>query len=257
VTEPMSHEDLSELVAVYALDALDDDEVRIVEEHLAVCPRCRAELAEHREVTALLAHTGAPAPEGVWDRIAASLEEPPPEVDLADVLPLTARPPRRPAGAPHQVETGRPLGRWAMIAAAAAVVALLGIQVARQDQQIDDLREQVARGPVTVPGDAGEGSVVDLTSADGAVRVQAVVDETGRGYLLAHGLPALRADQTYQLWGVVKGGGDPVSLGVLGRDPGTAVFHVSEAVEVLAITAEQAPGVVVSREDPVVAGELA
>jgi len=249
VTEPMSHEDLSELVAAYALDAVDASEALMIEEHLAVCPRCRAELAEHREVTALLAHTGAPAPDGLWDRIAATLDEAPPPVELGDVLPLRRDPP-----VPAPATTGGRNRLWAVAAAAAAVVvALLGVQVVRQEQQLDDLRAQIEE-PADPSIDDPDATLVDLTSADGDVRVQALVDDDGRGTLIAHGLPALAAGQTYQLWGVVDEG-QPISLGVLGRDPRTVVFHVTDAVRVLAVTAERAPGVVVSEQDPVVAGE--
>ena len=36
---------LHDLTAAYALDALDPDEARAYEEHLAHCERCRSELA--------------------------------------------------------------------------------------------------------------------------------------------------------------------------------------------------------------------
>jgi len=70
----LTHRELQELLGAYALDAVDPDEAAAVEEHVASCPRCRAELAEHRETAAMLASVGAPAPEGVWDRIAAELD---------------------------------------------------------------------------------------------------------------------------------------------------------------------------------------
>jgi anti-sigma-K factor RskA len=52
--------DLHSLVAPYALDALDDAEERRFEEHLALCERCREELAGLREAAAALAY-GAPS----------------------------------------------------------------------------------------------------------------------------------------------------------------------------------------------------
>jgi len=53
-------------VAPYALDALDADEEREFEEHLASCEACREELASLREATAALAYGAvgpAPPPE--------------------------------------------------------------------------------------------------------------------------------------------------------------------------------------------------
>ena len=63
----LSHSELEELLGAYALDAVDGDERDAVELHLRECPRCRAEVADHREVAAALAQTGGPAPDGVWD----------------------------------------------------------------------------------------------------------------------------------------------------------------------------------------------
>src|SRR4029450_1440627 len=51
------------LVAPYALHALDDEECREFEQHLAVCERCRNELAGLKEAAASLAYGAAgPAP---------------------------------------------------------------------------------------------------------------------------------------------------------------------------------------------------
>jgi anti-sigma factor RsiW len=75
----MTHDPIEELLGAYALHAIDDDERAMVEAHLATCPRCRAEVDSHREVAAHLALTGAPAPDGLWERIAGAIEsEPPP-----------------------------------------------------------------------------------------------------------------------------------------------------------------------------------
>jgi anti-sigma factor RsiW len=70
MTAPRSHAEIVELLGAYALDALDGEEYEIVELHLRECPQCRAEVADFREVAALIGHGGAPAPERVWERIA-------------------------------------------------------------------------------------------------------------------------------------------------------------------------------------------
>src|SRR3954468_13451869 len=85
-------DEFTELLGAYALDAIDDDEREAIEAHLLTCPRCRAEVAEHREVAAFLSK-GAPAPDGVWDRIAAELSPPAPPLRMTfspdgDVDPL-------------------------------------------------------------------------------------------------------------------------------------------------------------------------
>jgi len=87
------HTALQELLGAYALDAVEPDEAAAIERHLPTCPRCRNELSDHREVAALLGYAGAAAPRGVWDRIVASLEEPPPALDLSRMSTLAKTPP--------------------------------------------------------------------------------------------------------------------------------------------------------------------
>ena len=69
-----THEEIQELLGAYALDAVEDAERDAIELHLRECPRCRAEVADHREVASLIGHGGAPAPDGVWDRIVGALD---------------------------------------------------------------------------------------------------------------------------------------------------------------------------------------
>ena len=244
MSEPRSHEELIDLLAVYALDAVDDDERAAVEEHLRVCPRCRAELADHREVTALLAHTGAPAPEQVWDRIARSLEEAPPAVPLGQVLALEDR------------RAARRANRALLVLGAAAVlvVAVLSFAVFRQSQDIDELKtngiEQAAKAALEDPGS----QLVELASEDDRVHASVVIASDGRGFVYEDTLPALSADETWQLWGVE--GDEAISLGILGPDPDTVSFRVEGDVELLAVTREQAGGVITSEEPATVAGQV-
>jgi anti-sigma-K factor RskA len=76
----MTNEDLHELAAGYALDALDADDRQAFEEHLAGCDRCRRELAGLSGAVGTLAY-GAEAvapPDALRDRIlaAARTEQP-------------------------------------------------------------------------------------------------------------------------------------------------------------------------------------
>lgn len=75
-SESTAHAEFEELLAAYALDAVDGDEATALERHLAVCPRCRQEVAAYRETAAMLAYGGESAPEGVFDRIAAGTRGP-------------------------------------------------------------------------------------------------------------------------------------------------------------------------------------
>jgi anti-sigma-K factor RskA len=250
----MSHDEIADLLGAYALDAVDADERAAVEVHLATCARCRAEVAEHREVASLLAHEGGDAPDGLWSRIAGSLEAPPPELRLQAVPPV-----RSALGAERA--TRRQVPRWAtaLLAAAAAVLVVLGVTVVRQGDRIDQLEAAATADPLEVAFqsalDDPSTQLVELSSPDGSVQLRGAVTADGRGLLRAGGLPALADDRTYQLWGATPAG-DLVSLGVLGADPGVVAFDAT-GFELLAVSEEDLPGVVAPTADPVVAGPLA
>lgn len=243
-----THDELRDLLGAYALDAVDPDERDLVREHLAGCARCRAEVQEHQEVATYLAHGGADAPDGLWQRIADSLEDAPPGLRLvpADAAATEAAPRR--AARPRRAA-------WVAAAAAAVlVVGGLGLQVTRQGDQIDEL-EVALDEPLEVAYAAAladpRSEIIELASADGQVALRGVVATDGTGYLRADPLPVLGADRTYQLWG---GAGDQlVSLGVLGGDPHIVQF-AAEPYELFAITEEASPGVVASANPPVVSG---
>jgi anti-sigma-K factor RskA len=246
----MTHDEVAELLGAYALDAVDADERAAIEAHLSTCARCRAEVAEHREVAALLAHEGGDAPDGLWSRIAGSLDAPPPELRLRPVPPSAAA---------EQV-VRRPVPRWAtaVLAAAAAVLVVLGVTVVRQGDRIDELEATATTDPLEVALQAAlddpTTTVVELASPDGSVQLRGAVTDDGRGFLRASSLPALDEDRTYQLWGAAPSG-DLVSLGVLGADPGVVAFDAS-GFELLAVSEEDLPGVLAPTADPVVAGPL-
>jgi anti-sigma-K factor RskA len=149
-------------LGAYVLGALDDDERREAERHLAECPACAAELAEFRGLTAQLDRVPAaevtaepvrPSPE-LFDRVAA--------------------------------EVRRPARRRLLVAAGVAAALVLGGGVwlgARDDAEV----RTATSGPVrvTVTADKGkEGTALEVTVA-GLERgerctVVAVDDEGGR-----------------------------------------------------------------------------
>jgi anti-sigma factor RsiW len=61
--------DVDELLAAYALDALDDEERREVEAVLATSPEAREQLREHLETIARLHDDEMTAPPQIWDAI--------------------------------------------------------------------------------------------------------------------------------------------------------------------------------------------
>ncbi|MBW3669393.1 MAG: anti-sigma factor [Actinobacteria bacterium] len=249
----MKHSEIESLLGAYALDAVDVDEADAVERHLRDCPRCRAEVEQHRETAAALAHGGADAPTGVWDRIAADIDTrdapPPPQLGGETAAPTRVLHPG----------SGRARGPLSLVAMAAAVLAVvlvagLGYRIVDQGRRIDRLAGSVQDDGVRQAALAARvdpaARPVALRADDGRPDVHAVVGPDGGGYVVDDNLPALSADRTYQLWAMV--GDRPVSAGVLGPDPGVAAFRAPAGLGALAITRESAGGAVSPSEQPLV-----
>jgi anti-sigma factor RsiW len=294
VAHELTHADASELLGVFALDALDADEREAVERHLADCDFCRAEVQEHMEMAALLSTGVFRAPGAVWDRISSELEGTPPPLDLAPIHALRPVPPPppevasppaaeptdgRPDGVPDQLaerraerRDGRRDGRGdgrrgagirigALVAAAsvaATVIGVLGIKVVEDGRRIDQITAGVHGEELqrTINAAMADPAVVKVSmrSIDGQLFAEAWVLPDGRAYLARNNLPTLGADRNYQLWAVV--GDNRISVGLLGPKPEPAAFVASGPVAALAITDEAAGGVISSLQQPVVVGPV-
>ena len=252
--EPGDTYELDELLGAYALDAVSADERRRVEDYLRINPKAAAEVQEHREVATMLAFTGMDAPADLWSKITAEIEAdaPAPGPELAKVFAFD--PPSSdgassdaatldPAVARRERPlTRRPVGTWVLAAAAAVALAVAGAVV------VTGTGDTPSKDPIA---DAYERAIDDRDSvqtelvADGSANAAfGVIDQDGHGYLDAAALPRLASEQTYQLWGVLEENGDVVSLGILGRNPELETFTIEGDVAALAITIEQAPGVI-------------
>ena len=177
-------EELHDLVAPYALDALEPGEQELFERHLEECASCRAQLAEFQSTASALAH--------------AESTEPPPA--LRERILEAAR-----------AENGAkvlqfPKRRWlfpatAVAAAAAAVVAIgVGLWAASLSRDLD--RERSARqGYATAIELLGaDARVVRLSNAEGGL----LVTPGGDAALVVCGLQPAPSDRTYEAW-VIQG----------------------------------------------------
>ncbi len=251
----LSHEEVVDLLGAYALDALEPAEHQAVDRHVEGCRACRREVAEHREVAGLLTPGWGAPPAGVWDKIAASLEEAPPPLDMAPVIALKPPDPARRATPRRSFGAGIA----AMVAVAAvAMVGFLGARLIDDRGRIDGTpggtyAQELQRSVNAALADPNARKV-ELASTDGYRTAQAVVLPDGTGYLVDANLPVLSRERTYQMWAVV--GTAKISVGVLGPEPKIVPFKMHGDVSALAITEEVAGGVVSSRQDPVVLGPV-
>jgi anti-sigma-K factor RskA len=255
----LTRAELDELLPLYALDALDGEEREQVARYVERDDAARAEVLSLREAVALLPPPDARAPASLWNTIEHSLDaptadapRPEPSISLGG-----ARVPRRRDRRSYRMFAA------ALAVAAAFAIAVLGVQVARQQDRIDELASEMhgdsMQQVAMAARSAKDAHVIQLAAASGAGRAEIVMLPDGTGYFMDHDLPALAEGSTYQLWAKV---GDPaaprmVSLGVLGADPGVVPFRVSAATIMFEVTKEDAPGSVAPGDAMVLSGVVA
>lgn len=231
-----------ELIAAYALGALDESERARVEELLAHSDEARDELRSFSEVTAALA-VGVAGPEpsnGLRERI----------LEQARAEPQVVVPFERPA------RRSRPIVPLLSLAAAAAVVLAIGLGAwgSSLNGKLSDTREALAaqEQAAAVLADP-EASAVALAAGSGRL----VVGDEGRAVLVVDGLDPAPAGQTYQVW-VIDGGSPPRSAGLFRGGGGSNVVLVANGVStgsVVAVTRERAGGAEQPTSDPLVASK--
>jgi hypothetical protein len=240
-----------DLLGAHALDAVDEHEREAVEAYLDQTPEALAEaLRLDAAVSALAATQTADVPEGSWERLRAELRTP--TAEGLDSLPVLRLPTRT-------VQDERPPARRRRIGLAAAVLAMaaalvvgIAIGVARPRHDGGSAADRLSGLAATALADPAARRA-DLVGNPG-LSATVVVTEDGRGYLLGDDLVALPADRTYQLWSL--DGAAPVSLAVLGNDPGVVAFPATAGVTSLAVTEEPAPGAAAPGQAPVLSGTL-
>ena len=209
-------------VAPYAMDALDPNEERAFEEHLASCEACREELASLREATAALAY-GAAGP------------APPAELKLRILEQAKAERPNVVSLPPRRSWT-TPLAAAAAIAAAVAIG--VGVWAATRPTTNDAFTSVLAKpGAQIVPmGDRGTLAV----APDGTAAIALTVPRAPEG-------------KTYEAWVIRDGAAKRAGL-----FSGTTVLRIQRPVKpgsVVAVTLERSGGVDQPTTKPLAATE--
>lgn len=190
----MSTADLHTLTGAYAAHALEADESRRFEEHLADCPSCAAEVAEFR---AALARLGS-----------AESAAPPASLKAAVLAALPAVRQQAPALAPRTGGKRPGERRWWRFALAACLAAALttGAVAVQQHREADR-----ARARATALQQQQDRFADLLTAPDARTATAAATGGAGAGTVvwshsraragfLATGLPDPANGRTYELW---------------------------------------------------------
>jgi anti-sigma-K factor RskA len=219
-------EDLHDQVAGYVLGALDAEERRAFEAHLAECADCREQVEALGGAAAALAYgVEGPAPPGeLRDRILVRARE-----ERPNVVPLRPR---------------RSLTTWAAAAAAVAACAAVGLGVWAGTLRGSLDRERSAasdeRAALALLADPASRRI-PLSGARGTLAVGA----DGSAALVVARLAPAGSGKTYEAW-VIPGNGAPKPAGLFQvRDDTTAVTIARRvpAGATVAVTRERAGGV--------------
>jgi anti-sigma-K factor RskA len=176
-------EEPHDLVAPYALDALDDQERAAFERHLDECADCRAQLEELQEATTALAYAeSAEPPPALRERILEAARS-----DNGKVVEFPRRRGLFPA--------------TAAAAAAAAVVAIgVGLWASSLSRDLDRERSANAGYARALQLLGGGAEVTQLADAEGGL----LVAPDGEAALVVCGLQPAPKDKTYEAW-VIEG----------------------------------------------------
>jgi anti-sigma-K factor RskA len=214
------------LTGAYVCDALDEAERSAFEAHMAQCPECAAEVAELREVAALM---GAAVAEGPPASLKAAVDaqievtrQAPPIVTRTDGTEQVE--PAEPAE--QVVEQRRSGGRgwragWAVAAALALVAAGLGWRAIDQQHQIDSLGRSSTQISQLLAAPDAYSARVSVAGGGSAL----LVDSRSRNEaaIAFTGLAQAPAGKTYQLW-LMTADGSARSAGLMQVSPSTPVI---------------------------------
>lgn len=214
----MLTDDHRDRIALYALNALEADELREVEQLLERDPEARAELRAQLETTAKLAQ-GVPQfdpPADLESRVMARFRA---ERDQVAVPASTLK-----MQTPTRSNRSRPMPRWAVIASGLALAAGLAVValVARNagSPNLDPVAIEQAAGARTLA----------LQTTDGKAAGRVVIAPDGR-VLMGHTLGDAPTGKTWQAWYIPRNAKNPVSLGVF-RGSSVVVTIPTDAVAV-------------------------
>ena len=217
--------DVTGLAALYALDALEGEDLVRYEAHLLANPEARTEVDEfHRTAARMAAATSAPAPAAMRSNVLGSLSsvrQEPPRLDVERA--------RRRRASPRRI---------AAIAAAVVLVFAAGIGGYGVGNGGSTAGTEIADGLTSILA-SEDATLVDFESQNG-LSARLVYSESSQGaVIVADSLPSPPEGSTYELWKVRDGA--PVSAGLFTPQDGavrTPVDAELSAGDTVAVTVE-------------------
>jgi hypothetical protein len=260
-------DEVRDLAPLFAVDALDTDEMAAVREHLADCPDAHEELLAFGEAATALLETvepvaPPPALRGrLLDAAEADLHSGDHPASTATFPPGSIAPLTRVAPVDLAAERARRRSRLGWLVAVAAVIGVIALgawNVAlRQDLSAAQAYQQGVDQALALATQPGSVTAI-LASEDGSSSGLAVIGADGTTRITVRGLAPTSGSQVYTAW-AIDGDAAPVALGDLtvGSD-GLATAAVTSPTSapgaVIALTLKPVPGATVAAGPLVVAG---
>lgn len=183
----MTDHELSSLVGAYAIDALDEPERAVFENHLADCTDCAAEVASLRAAAAELSHISAIGPP---DALRADLLS-----AIGQVRPL---PPR--VGTVTAIGHWLPRRRlWPALAAACALIAVIALGWGVQEHR-QLAGHRLSPNALSAVLDSGDLATVSASVGSSGHATLIYSKAKQQLVLIGQDIPALPTGKTYQVW---------------------------------------------------------
>lgn len=256
-----SGQEIHALVGAYALDALDEDERREFERHLASCQTCRDEVVTLREAAAGLSGlTDTPAPGDLRGTVLDAIGGLPQRGhDTAPVSsPPSSAPTARSAGQPaDQIAARRRRSRRILAGVAAAVAAAIIVVggVTWHPWSRDQSSSQLTATQQVLQAKDARRFVQQI---DGATATIVLSPSQGKAVLVTKDMPAAPEGHVYQLWFFDRAG-TPTRAGLMPHDHDATVLLKGDATRAtgVGITVEPAGGSAQPTTKPLVTFDLA
>lgn len=248
----LTHDELRDLVPIYALDALGGTEALEMRGHLESCTACQEALGAYLTSAGNLAMTAEPVvpPPALRARLLdaigtlqqETLQQDPPVVQEAPIKPVA------PVLQPRKGRGWGPGWNWERVTAIVAVAALLvvGAFSLALVQRIRSQQSQQQQFVQALGGQAAKAIALQPTGAGNGVTAQVLVGASGTsGALVVKGL-ADPGSKVYKVWTIV----DSKAVGVSTFRPdasGTALVAINSgslsSMSGMAVTLESDPNV--------------
>ena len=239
------NEEVSELLDLYVVGALDDNEISEVKSILSVSPSAKNYIDEQR---ALLSRFEEDTPSNpiLFDSIKKELSK------SNKVTNISTERRTDPASKP----------KYSYLAIAASFVAIV-VSLSLVLLNTNSSNDNTASKPMDMKKEMAaftkqdSTQVMSLTNDKSDLKVELAMNKNGQVMLDGRNLGKLSPTETYQLWAIVgdsQNGEDAikiVSASVLGNNPNISMTHVDGDIKGFAITKEVSGGVTSSDQTPV------